>query len=131
MRHGLFTVATCAALFVATAHAREPVLSWDIQRLDASGTPILQPFGQSSFDAANTQARTLCDKAMAARARWPDTPAVRVTVRPVDAAPNDPRKKVLTIPCADYERNPRALEAYVSRPQSRPQPTAKQINLWD
>ena len=131
MRQGLFAVAIGAALFVATAHAREPALSWSVQRLDAAGAPVLQEFGQSNLDAANLQARTLCDKAMAARAGWPETPAVLVTVRPINAAPGDPRKKVATVPCADYERNPRALEAYISRPQTKPQPTAKQINLWD
>ena len=130
MRQALFTVAICAAMFVVTAYAREPALSWSVQRLDAAGAPVLQEFGQSNLDAANLQARTLCDKSMASRMGWPETPAVLVTVRPINAAPEDPRKKVATVPCADYERNPRALEAYISRPQSKPQ-AVKPMNIWD
>ncbi len=131
MRQGLFAAAISAAMFVATAHAREPALSWSVQRLDAAGAPVLQEFGQSNLDAANLQARTLCDKAMAARAGWPETPAVLVTVRPINAAPNDPRKKTATVPCAEYASNPRALEAHIARPQVKPQPVSKQIQLWD
>ena len=65
MRQGLFAVTICAAIFVVTAHAREPALSWSVQRLDAAGAPVLQEFGQSNLDAANLQARTLCDRSMA------------------------------------------------------------------
>lgn len=131
MRQGLFSVATVAAMFMGNAQASEPALSWSIQRLDAAGAPILGAFSQTSLDAANTQARTLCDKSIAARMGWPETPAVFVTVRPINAAPEDPRKKTATVPCADYERNPRALEAYISRPQAKPTPEKKVIQLWD
>jgi hypothetical protein len=122
----------CASLaLMGSAHSREPVLSWDIQRVDATGAVLPREFHQSSFDGANLQARTLCDKAMAARAGWPETSSVLVTVRPINAAPEDPRKKVVTVPCVDYERNPRALEAYISRPQAKPTPEKKLIQLWD
>ena len=117
--------------FVGSAHSREPALSWRIQRVDATGTVLPQEFGQSSLDGANMQARTLCDKAMAARAGWPEASGVLVTVRPINAAPEDPRKKVATVPCGDYEQNPRALETYISRPQTKPVPEKKLIQLWD
>lgn len=131
MRQRFFVGAMGVFLFVANAQASEPVLAWSVQRLDASGEPIQRDFSHTNLDAANNQARTLCDKSMASRMGWPETPAVRVTVRPINAAPGDTRMKVATVPCADYERNPRALEAYISRPQAKPTPEKKLIQLWD
>lgn len=119
------------AMLIGTAQSQEPTLSWTMQRVDPSGAVLHQEFLKSNLDAANLQARTLCDKAMAACAGWPATSGVLVTVRPVNAAPEDPRKKVATVPCADYERNPRALEAYISRPQTKRPAEKKLIQLWD
>ena len=126
MRQGLFAVAICAAMFVATAHAREPVLSWSIQRLDAGGNPVLQDFQQSSHSRANMQARTLCDQAMATRMGWPIASAVLVTVS------SETRTRTATIPCTEYQADPNALARYIPQPHTKPPPTAKpQNSFWD
>ena len=127
----LISTAFLGAMLVGTAHSQEPALSWTVQRVDATGTVLPQEFLKSNLDAANLQARTLCDKEMAARAGWPAASAALVTVRPINASPQDPRKKVATVPCADYERNARALEAYISRPQTKLPAEKKLIQLWD
>lgn len=127
-----FVLATCASVaLIGSAHSREPVLSWSIQRVDAAGTVLPQVVSQTSLDAANNQARTFCDPAYIARFKWPTPSAVLVTVRPVGAAPEDPRKRSATVPCADYASNPNALESHIPRPQSKPIPDKKMIQLWD
>lgn len=118
-------------MLTGAAHSQEPALSWTVQRIDATGTVLPQEFLKSNLDAANLQARTLCDKEMAARAGWPAASAALVTVRPINASPQDPRKKVATVPCVDYERNARALESYISRPQTKLPAEKKLIQLWD
>lgn len=126
MRHGLFAVAIGAAMFMATAHAREPVLSWTIQGLDASGNPLSKEANQSSHSRANLQARTICDQAMATRMGWPVASAVLVTVSA------ETRTRSATIPCTEYQADPNALARYIPQPHTKPPPTVKPKNsFWD
>ena len=115
----------------ALASNNEPSLDWTIQRLDATGEPLRPAFTKGRFDEANSQMRVLCDQEMAARMKWPQAAAVRVTVRPFMAKPDDPRMRAADIPCDEVRANKNALESRISRPKGRPTQEKKLIQLWD
>jgi hypothetical protein len=125
----------CIAALVCTAGQAsangEPPLSWEIQRIDGDGAVQPQIFNKGNFDGANLQIRTLCDKALAERMKWPEVSGVRVTVRPFMAKPEDSRMRTADISCDEVRTNKDALQSKVPRPKNKPAPEQKLIQLWD
>ena len=111
----LWCFAVLAAIAGSAAANREPTLDWTVQRIGADGGIQAQGARQSSFDATQLQMRVLCDREQAARMNWPETSAVRVTVRPFMAKPDDGRMRTADITCDEVRSSKSVLERHIPR----------------
>lgn len=127
MKNIVFAVVLVLAFPASGQTSDEPVLSWTVERLGEHNT---RPAHQSSFSGAQLQLRTYCDRDLAARMGWPDTTAVRVTVRPHNPKPDGPSRSA-EITCDEVRANRDALSNYIPKPRKPRPKTQDLIQLWD
>jgi len=114
------------ALLALTAQAQERRLDWEVTSIQASGKAKTQTFGtHSEVDYA---LHALCN--MPAAMNPPDR--FEITVRPLNAKPDDKRMRQASVTCAELRADPKAFSKKIPPPPP-PKPGEAQplIQLWD